>query len=351
LVIHFATENGMSTHMAKTSTQISTQISTDQPIASELFRRYEGNPIITAASFPFIVNSVFNPGVTIFDGEVLLLCRVEHRTGFSSLIVARSADGLTNWIIEPDRCLEPLLDTHDEQWGIEDPRITKCGDDYYIVYTGYSSSGPLVCLAITTDFREFRRLGVLSSPEDKDAALFPCQFDDHWVLIHRPVPRNESMGAHMWLSTSPDLRHWGNPQLLLASRKGGWWDSNKIGLCPPPMLTDLGWLLLYHGVRITAAGSLYRLGLALLAKDDPSRVLARSSEWVFGPSVSYEVAGDVPGVVFPCGWVLLDDGDTVRIYYGAADTSIAVADASLRELLEHLLTHGSKEPGFDKGLS
>jgi predicted GH43/DUF377 family glycosyl hydrolase len=305
----------------------------------ELFRRFPGNPIIAAEHFPFTVNSVFNPGVTTFEGETLLLCRVEHRTGLSSLIVARSADGLNDWIIEPDRCMEPLIDSHDEQWGIEDPRITKCGDDYYIAYTGYSASGPLVCLAMTKDFRQFHRLGVLSSPEDKDAALFPCQFNGQWALIHRPVPRSETMGAHMWLSTSPDLQHWGNPQLLIAARQGGWWDSNKIGLSSPPMLTDRGWLVLYHGVKVTAAGSLYRLGLALLDTEDPSRVLARSNEWIFGPSAPYEVAGDVPGVVFPCGWVLLDDGDTVRIYYGAADTSIAVAEASLEDLLDHVLRH------------
>jgi predicted GH43/DUF377 family glycosyl hydrolase len=306
----------------------------------ELFHRYAHNPILTADMFPFTVNSVFNPAVTTFENETLLLCRVEHRTGLSSLVVARSVNGLDNWIIEPERCVEPLLDNHDEEWGIEDPRITRCGEDFRIVYTGFSRSGPLVCLATTRDFRRFERIGVLSSPEDKDAALFPVRFNDHWALLHRPVPRNETMGAHIWISTSPDLQHWGNPQLLLAARRGGWWDSNKIGLGPPPLLTAQGWLLLYHGVRVTVAGSLYRLGLALLDRDDPRVVLGRSNEWVFGPSAPYEVRGDVPGVVFPCGWVLLDDGDTVRMYYGAADTCVAVAEASLIELLDHLERHG-----------
>lgn len=311
----------------------------------EIFRRFSGNPIITASDFPFTVNSVFNPGVTMFEDETLLLCRVEHRTGISSLIVARSNDGLTNWIIEPDRCMEPLLDSHEECWGIEDPRITKCDDTYYIAYTGYSRSGPLVCLAATKDFRNFQRLGVVSSPEDKDAALFPCRFNGQWILVHRPVPRSESIGAHIWLSTSPDLQHWGNPQLLIEARQGGWWDSNKIGLGPPPLETEKGWLVLYHGVKVTAAGSLYRLGLALLDSSDPTKVIGRSDEWVFGPSAPYEVAGDVPGVVFPCGWVLLDDGATIRMYYGAADTTIAVADASLAELLDHIERHSD-----DRGL-
>ena len=234
---------------------------------------------------------------------------------------------------------QPLLETQEECWGIEDPRITKCDDDYYIVYTGFSSGGPLVCLASTRDFRTFTRVGVLSSPEDKDAALFPRRFDGQWKLLHRPVPRAEGMGAHIWLSTSPDLEHWGNPQLLFEARKGGWWDSNKIGLGPPPMETAKGWLICYHGVKTTAAGNLYRLGLALLDLADPTKVIARSNEWVFGPSAPYEVTGDVPGVVFPCGWLLMPDGDTVRMYYGAADTTIAVAEASLADLLDHVQLH------------
>jgi predicted GH43/DUF377 family glycosyl hydrolase len=97
--------------------------------------------------------------------------------------------------------------------------------------------------------------------------------------------------------------------------------------------------LLYHGVRVTAAGSIYRLGLALLDTDQPQRVLARSSEWIFGPREPYEISGDVPAVVFPCGWFLADDGDTLRLYYGAADTSICLATASLAALLDWLDRH------------
>jgi predicted GH43/DUF377 family glycosyl hydrolase len=109
------------------------------------------------------------------------------------------------------------------------------------------------------------------------------------------------------------------------------------------MLTDRGWLVCYHGVRTTASGSIYRLGLALLDRDDPSKVLARGREWVFGPRSPYEWSGDVPGVVFPCGWVLDDDGDTVRMYYGGADTVVGVATASVRRLLDHLDRHPSPE--------
>jgi len=305
----------------------------------KLLARYEGNPILASDDWPYTVNAVFNPGVTVFEGETLLLVRVEERTGLSHLCVARSADGLTDWVIEPDRSLRPETHLHAERFGIEDPRITRCGDDYLIVYTAYSTGGPHVALAATRDFRSFHRRGVLMPPEDKDAALFPRRFGGRFALLHRPVSTTPVQRADIWLSWSPDLHHWGDHAVLLHAREGAWWDAHKVGLNAPPLLTPQGWLLLYHGVRATAAGAIYRLGLALLDAERPDRVLARSSEWVFGPEAPYERSGDVPEVVFPCGWLLGDDGDTLRIYYGAADTSVCVATASLTALLDWLARH------------
>jgi predicted GH43/DUF377 family glycosyl hydrolase len=305
----------------------------------ELFSRYRGNPILTAENWPVQVNTVFNPAVTEYEGETLLLVRVEDRSGISRLCVARSRDGFTDWVVENDRGMTPLTESYDEHWGIEDPRITKVGTEYLITYTGYSKGGPLVCLASTRDFVTFDRRGVLMPPEDKDAALFPVQFGGRWALLHRPVPKHEHVGAHIWMSMSPDLCHWGEMAMLLPSERGAWWDAGKVGLGPPPLLTEHGWLLCYHGVKNTAAGSIYRLGLALLDADDPRRVVARGREWVFGPQAPYEQNGDVPNVVFPCGWLLDADGDTIKMYYGAADTSIAVATASLADLLDHVHSH------------
>ncbi len=306
----------------------------------ELFRRCDHNPILKASDFPKMVNAVFNPAATVFDGETLLLARVEMRNGLSHLAVVTSADGRTDWTIDPDRTMLPQLDSYEEQWGIEDPRITRIGDEYAIVYTGYSAGGPLVCLASTRDFRSFERRGVLMSPDDKDAALFPTTFDGRFALIHRPAPAMSNLGSHAWLSWSPDLRHWGDAKVLLAARRGGWWDANKVGLGPPPMLTDHGWLICYHGVKVTASGSIYRLGLALLDSEHPDQVLARGNEWIFSPHASYERLGDVPDVVFPCGWIRRDD-DTIDLYYGAADSSICLATANLSELIDHLRTHPS----------
>jgi predicted GH43/DUF377 family glycosyl hydrolase len=305
----------------------------------ELVRRYSGNPIIRPHDVPKMVNAVFNPAATVFEGRTLLLLRVEYRTGLSSLVAATSDDGLTGWEVDPQRGLHPLVNSFEEHWGVEDARITRVGDEYFVVYVGYSAGGPLVLLATTRDFTRWERHGVLMPPEDKDAALFPTRFDGRWALIHRPAPSVPGLGAHMWLSFSPDLRHWGDSRVLLPARRGGWWDANKIGLGPPPLLTRQGWLLCYHGVRVTASGSIYRLGLALLDRDDPTKVLARGNEWVLAPHEPYERGGDVPDVVFPCGWVLRDDGDTLHLYYGAADTVVCVAETSVTALLDHLEQH------------
>jgi predicted GH43/DUF377 family glycosyl hydrolase len=311
----------------------------------ELFRRYADNPILGPKDFPRMINAVFNPGATVIDGRTLLLLRVEHRTGMSSLVAATSENGITGWEIDHLRGMAPLTEGVEEHWGVEDPRITQIGDEYFVVYVGYSTAGPLVCLATTRDFVQFERKGVLMSPEDKDAALFPIRFGGRWALIHRPVAAMAGVGTHIWLSFSPDLRHWGDSQILLAARQGGWWDANKVGIGPPPLLTRHGWLICYHAVRVTASGSIYRLGLALLDRNDPTKVLARGNEWLFGPQETYERGGDVPDVVFPCGWILRDDDDTLHLYYGAADSVVCVAEASLASLLDHLEEHSGAGPG------
>ena len=150
-------------------------------------------------------------------------------------------------------------------------------------------------------------------------------------MIHRPV---NGWGANIWLSYSPDLVHWGGHHVVLRGRGGGWWDGGKVGGNCPPIETEKGWLMNYHAVRNVVSGGLYRMGLALLDKDKPENVIARGDEWVFAPKENYEIYGDVKDVVFPCGWTV--DGDTVNMYYGGADMCIAVATASIKEMLEYL---------------
>ncbi len=307
-----------------------------------LLSRHESNPILTAHQWPYFVNTVFNAGATrLPSGETLLLCRVEDCSGRSHLCAARSENGVDDWRIDPSPSLLPDPEGHPEEiWGIEDPRIVWLPDreEYAVTYTAYSSAGPSVSLALTRDFKEFYRLGSVMPPEDKDAALLPRQFNGRWALVHRPVPASGQ--AHIWLSFSPDLKHWGDHTVVLRAKRGPWWDANKIGLSAPPIETPEGWLMLYHGVRHTPAGCLYRLGLALLDLEDPTRCILRGPKWIMAPEADYERTGDVGDVVFPCGCTIGDDGDTLHLYYGAADTSIALAIGSIRALLNWLKENG-----------
>ena len=309
-----------------------------------LFHRYERNPILTAAQWPYPVHTVFNPGATrLPDGTTLLLCRVEDRRGHSHLCAARSANGVDGWEIDPTPTFSPDPENYPEEvWGVEDPRITFVEElgKYLIAYTAYSKGGPGVALASTNDFRKFERFGLVMQPDDKDAAMLPRRINGNFALVHRPVT---DRGAHIWISYSPDLRNWGSHKLVLQARRGAWWDANKIGLSPPLIETPRGWLMLYHGVRHTAAGALYRLGLALLDLDQPDHCLLRGDSWMFGPETSYECEGDVAYVAFPCGYTIADDGDTIHLYYGAADTSVALARGSVRQLLQWLDEHGELE--------
>jgi predicted GH43/DUF377 family glycosyl hydrolase len=308
----------------------------------ELFQRQPENPILSASDWPYPANSVFNPGATLLpSGETLLLARVEDRRGISHLTAARSDDGVGNWRIDPRPTLAPDPENYPEEiWGIEDPRITWIDElrRYAITYTSYSTAGPLVSLALTSDFVEFERQGPVMPPENKDAALLPRRLNGRWVLLHRPKEYYPASKANIWLSFSEDLKHWGEHCLVLEARMGAWWDAKKIGLSPPPIETPEGWLIIYHGVRTTPGGCLYRLGLALLDLDNPCHAIWRGDEWVFGPSQPYEQIGDIDNVVFPCGAVHDRATGTVRLYYGAADTSIALATANMSDMLDWLMS-------------
>ncbi len=315
----------------------------DKKLTRELFNRHPENPILSVEDWPYPANSVFNAAAAMVEGRTLLLVRVEDFRGISHLTVACSDDGVHGWDIDPEPTLRPDAVHHPEEiWGIEDPRITLLDEmqKWAVTYTSFSEGGPLVSLATTTDFGHYERLGPVMPPEDKDAALFPVRFDGRWAMLHRPVAKSPYISADIWLSFSPDLKHWGDHREVIGARRGGWWDANKIGLSAPPVKTEEGWLVLYHGVRTTASGSIYRLGLAMLDLDDPTHVVHRGEEWIFGPKAHYEREGDVDDVVFPCGWICA--GDEVRMYYGAADSCIGLATAKLSELVDFVRASGEE---------
>lgn len=303
----------------------------------ELFVRYRNNPILTVEYWPYKVSSVFNPAAVMVDNTTILLVRVEDHRGFSHLTVARSKNGIDNWEIDPKPTFTSDPTYHSEEiYGIEDPRITYIYEmeKWAIAYTAYSDSGPLTSLAYTEDFDNFERVGPIMPPENKDAALFPVRFNGRWAMLHRPVSNIMGAKANIWISFSPDMKYWGEHEVLLYAREGGWWDARKIGLCTPPLQTSDGWLIMYYGVRQTTSKRSYRLGLALLDLEDPTKVLHRSEGWVFGPREMYERTGDVNDVVFPCGWILMDD--ELRIYYGSADMSVAMASAKMSDIMQYI---------------
>jgi len=251
------------------------------------------------------------------------------------LTVARSTDGFTNWQIDSTPTLEADQNSREERWGLEDPRIIWLEEQkqFAITYVSFSEGGPVVSLAITKNFRTFARLGALLPPEDKDACLFPRRFRGRFALIHRPIVRGQ---AHIWLSFSPDLKHWGDHRLLIRTRPA-YWDCHRVGLACQPIETAKGWMLFYHGVRTTASGTIYRVGLALLDLEEPWRVLRRGDEWVLGPRAPYERVGDADDVVFPTGAVVHKETDQFNLYYGAADCTVAVATAKLSDILDYIM--------------
>ncbi len=194
-------------------------------LKAPLFQRYKGNPILEATDWPYQVNSVFNAAAAEVNGETVLLVRVEDLRGISHLAVARSPDGITNWVIDPEPTFLPDSEGHPEEiWGVEDPRIVWLEEigKWAVTYVAFSRGGPLVSLALTEDFKTFERKGPMTPPDDKDAALLPRRLHGRWVLIHRPITSFHGHEAHIWLSYSPDLKHWGDHRILMESRQGAW---------------------------------------------------------------------------------------------------------------------------------
>lgn len=295
------------------------------------FKRYRGNPILRRDDVPYSCNTVFNAAACKFRGKYILLLRIEDLRGHSHLTLARSDDGYSftidtkPWIM-PSK--DPLYNIY-ELYGVEDPRITEMDGRYYITYTAYGPHGPRVGLGYTDDFVNFNRIALVTEVDNKDAVLFPQKIKNEYIMLDRPSGFGEKSGS-IWITYSPDLVYWGKSRVLLPPGPG--WGSVKLGASTPPIKTEKGWLVLYHGVKRTASGILYRTGAVLLDLHDPSKIIGRTPHFIFGPNADYERIGDVPNVVFPCALILEPDNN-LKMYYGAADTCIAVAEAGLHEVL------------------
>ncbi|HEX3776153.1 MAG TPA: glycoside hydrolase family 130 protein [Polyangiaceae bacterium] len=271
------------------------------------------------------------PGLDTSDSRLVVIGKDTFLTSLSHFRRARSRDGV-HFEVEAKPAFSPGHAL--EAFGVEDPRITRIDDTYWINYTAVSSAGITTALASSRDLLSFERHGVIFSPPNRDVTIFPEQIKGRYFALHRPMPEDIGRPA-IWLASSPDLLAWGEHRLV-ASARAGMWDDLKIGGGAVPFRVDAGgrsaWLAVYHGV--TASPLTYSLGALLLDADDPGKVLGRSQEPILFPEAPYELKGFFANVVFTCG--LTVDGDRVRVYYGASDGVTCTADLSLRGILAGL---------------
>jgi len=297
----------------------------------DLLHRWEHNPIIELEDIPYRCNTVFNGTPVKIGGDYVLLMRIEGQQGYSFFSLARSKDGF-HFDVDERPCMFPAKEDPFRIWeenGIEDPRLTFIEGQYYIMYTAVCRYGHRIALARTEDFRTFERIAIVSGPSNKDGVLFSEKINGMYARLDRPIGNN--VGS-IWLSYSPDLVNWGRSELVMCPRPR-YWDSFRIGASAPPIRTDRGWLEIYHGVKMTSSGPVYRLGTVMLDLENPAKVLGRCLEPVLSPREEYERVGDVGNVVFGGGVIVEPSGET-KVYYGAADTSICVAVAQIEELIE-----------------
>lgn len=357
---------------------------------SNLSQRFSQNPILTTSDVKpsqegLVVECVLNPGVFAFKGKTWLIVRVAERP--------QQKEGITSFpVMRPNGTLEiksfsnddPLLDLSDsryvkyngvtylstishlrllcsddgihftepthqpskifgqdvqESFGIEDCRVSFIDETYYLTYTQVSESGVGVGMMTTRNWQDFRRYGMIIAPHNKDCALFEEPINGHYYCFHRPSGIDLG-GNFIWVASSPDLLHWGNHRCILHTREG-MWDSARVGAGAAPIKTDAGWLEIYHGAN---ADNRYCLGALLLDLDDPTRVLARSEDPIFEPTLAYEKDGFFGNVVFTNGHLV--EGDTITMYYGASDEVICGATLSIKAILASLQIEG--EPHLAK---
>lgn len=295
------------------------------------FNRYEGNPVITPDDMPFPTQQVFNPSPVMYNGKTVLLISVlpyDHQY-IGQTHVATSDDGI-NFEIDPEPFV--TIPGPESPWNrfrhVIDNRVTKIDDTYYIMtpvsVRGYDS--PCMILGRTSDFMTYERIEVVTHPKNRGASLFPEKINGKYYKLDRPGGGTGSPGS-IWLSSSPDLIHWGCFRPVLPECPTVW-ITGKIGPTPP-IKTDQGWLVIFHGVYTGAGGTTYRIGAFMLDLEDPEKVLGVASHPLLEPKMDYEVSGYCDNCVFPCGAIADYENDLLKLYYGAADTRIGLATASL----------------------
>ncbi|WP_066629919.1 glycoside hydrolase family 130 protein [Labilibacter marinus] len=333
--------------------------------------KHENNPILKPHATNCWENLVVcNPGVWYEDGKFTMLYRAagDDEQHYIRMGTAVSNDGVNFERVSDEPTFGPSEDGPD-QGGVEDPRIVKFGDEYYVTYAyrphypgqywkfehdvillpETNEYSPAVMkdniansgLAVTKDFKNWRRLGRVteSNLDDRDVILFPEKINGKYAMLHRPKQWiGDEYGVDkpaIWIRFSDDLMVWNEPSTMIIGGIDGTWEE-KVGGSTPPLKTDDGWLVIYHGVENGGQGY-YRVGVALLDLEDPTKVIARASDWIMEPEHDYEIEGFYKGCVFPTGNVIVDD--TLYVYYGGADKYVGLATCSVSEILDFVKKH------------
>lgn len=307
-----------------------------------LLRRTDG-PLLGRAQIPDVApdlvdaTSVFNPGACRWpDGRVMLLLRVQTR-GRRSLLMRSFGSELGTFTVEPQLVAISGLEALGEPvHHVYDPRITRLDDRWLVTCAMDLDDGCRVGIFGTDDFSSLELIATTGDRDTRNGVLFPDRIGSRYALLERPNTRDPHggmlSGDTIELLTSDDLETWRVEGTVMRGRWRGW--DELIGPGPPPILTDAGWLLIYHGVATHLGGGIYQAGAVLLDRDDPQHVLGRTRDNILEPREMWEMVGQVPNVVFPSGMVLDATGDHVTVYYGAADTCVGAASAPVSALVD-----------------
>jgi len=302
--------------------------------STDVLWRYTENPIINRDEIPSS-NSIFNSAVVPFGDGFACVFRCDNKAVQMNIFAGFSDDGI-NWNINHDPI--DFRSGNIEEIHVDykyDPRVTFIEDRYWITWCE-GHNGPTIGVGYTFDFKEFFQNENAFLPFNRNGVLFPEKINGKYAMMSRPSDNGHTPFGDIYLSYSPDMKFWGEHRHMMSptSFKDSAWQCTKVGAGSVPFLTDDGWLMFYHGVINTCNGFRYAMGSAILEKNNPSIVKYRTQSYLLTPSVIYEQVGDVPNVVFPCATLQDIEKDKVAIYYGAADTVVAIAFGRISEVIQ-----------------
>lgn len=300
--------------------------------------RYSQNPIIDRNPAEHCAR-VFNSAVIPYGNEFIGVFRADHDTTNMRMHLGKSKDAIhwdidstpIQWVDEEGNPFQPMY--------AYDPRLLKMDGEYYIMWCTSFTGQPTIGLGKTKDFKTFVRLENAFLPFNRNGVLFPRKINGNFMMLSRPSDNGHTPFGDIFLSESPDLTYWGKHRKVMAAPGSAGWQSLKIGAGPIPIETSEGWLMIYHGVIYTCNGFVYSYGAALLDLNNPAKVLYRTDPYIMTPEALYETTGFVPNVCFPCATLCDAETGRLAIYYGAADTYVAVAFSYVDDIIDFTKEH------------